>query len=165
MELCTKWGIHGPNLTRRIAFLHWCTQYGRWDWIRACASAICGNCCTAEMRDWGGEHIAQHLWCWTRLPHWNAHVVKHERCPSARRVWLVQPTGNWMVCKRAMFVCFGIFDCKQCIWRVLSMHRTGGQQYLVQQTMVVLKLHKYWWRKVPTLKPLTRYSWWLMYTS
>ena len=165
MELCTKWGIHGPNLTRRIAFLHWCTQYGRWDWIRACASAICGNCCTAEMRDWGGEHIAQHLWCWTRLPHWNAHVVKHERCPSARRVWLVQPMGNWMVCKRAMFVCFGIFDCKQCIWRVLSMHRTGGQQYLVQQTMVVLKLHKYWWRKVPTLKPLTRYSWWLMYTS
>ena len=94
MELCTKWGIHSPNLTRRIAFLHWCTQYGHWDWIRACASAICGNCCTAKMWDWCGEHIAQHLRCWTSLPHWNAHAMKHETCPSTRRVWLVQAVGN-----------------------------------------------------------------------
>ena len=58
MEVCTKWGIHSPNLTGRISFLHWCTQHGHWDCIRACASAICGNCFTAEMWDWRGEHIA-----------------------------------------------------------------------------------------------------------
>ena len=97
VELCTKWGIHSANLTGIIAFLHWCTQYGHWDWIRACASAICGNSCTAEMWDWCGEHVAQHLQCWMILPHWNAHAVKHETCPSTRRVWLVQPKPLWEI--------------------------------------------------------------------
>ena len=106
MELCTKWGIHSPNLTRRIALLHGCTQYGHWDWIRACASAICGNCCSAEMWDWCNQHIAWRLCCWTSLPRWNAHAMKHETCPSTRTVWLVRLMGNWMVCKRAMFVLF-----------------------------------------------------------
>ena len=36
--------------------------------------------------------------------------MKHETCPSTRRVWLVRCMGNWMVCKRAMFVCFATFD-------------------------------------------------------
>ena len=106
MKLCTKWGIHSPNLPRRIAFFHWCTQYGHWYWIRTCASVICGNCCTCEMWDWCGEHVAQHLLCWTALPHWNSLEMKQETCPSARRVWLVQPVGNYVVCKRAMFVQF-----------------------------------------------------------
>ena len=104
MVLCWKLGIHSPNLTQGIAFLHGCTQYGHWDWIKACASAICGNCCSAEMWDWCNQHIARCLCCWTSLPCWNAHAMKHETCPSTRRAWLVRPMGNWMVCKRAMFV-------------------------------------------------------------
>ena len=112
MELCTRWGIHSPNLTWVITFLHGCAWYGHWDWIKACSSGLCGNFCMAET--WGccGEHIAQHLWCWMRLTHRNAQAMKHETCPSTRRVWLVRRMGNWMVCKRAMFVGFVIFDCK-----------------------------------------------------
>ena len=95
MELCTKWGIHCPNLTRRIAFLHGCTQYGYWDWIKACASAICGNCCSAEMWDWCGDHIARCLCCWMSLLRWNPHAMKHETYPSTRRVWLVRLYGKF----------------------------------------------------------------------
>ena len=166
MELCTKWGIHSPNLTRRIGFLHWCTQYGHWDWIRACASAICGNCCTAEMWDWCGEHIAQHLRCWTSLPHWNAHAMKHETCPSTRRVWLVQSYGKLNGMQESN-VCLFCDIWMQVVYLTSFVHAQDGWTplLLVQQAMAMLKLHKCWWRKVPTLKPRTRYSWWQMYTG
>ena len=116
--------------------------------IKVCASAICGHCCTAEMWDWGGEHIAQRLWHWTRLTHWSAHAMKHETCPSSRRVWLVQAYRNLTDMQESKVCLFlryliasSVFD-DFCAWTGLD-----GHHYLWQQGKAMLKLHKCWWRR------------------